>query len=206
MKPGALGQVAAHITKAALTKEGHVMSWHAVEHVLQSSKATGSDRLVLLVIAHHINDKTGLTWLSEQTLVGETRLSLRQVKYSLKSLETHKELLIRHTVGRGHAQTFALPGNSAEAALFQPNGADHGRKRCKSRQEMVQIMTGNGAEAAPLYNVFQDVEREVSSVLTHEEAKRPQDVDPAYMTDVKALLQAGGFGRTSPERSAEVQP
>ena len=157
------------------------MCWSAVEYVLQASKTTGADRLLLLVIAHHINEKTGITWLSQQTLAAETRLSLRQVKYSLKSLEAHHELVIRHGVGRGHTSTYALPANGAEGAPFSTNGADDDHKRCNPRPEKGQMTARNGAATAPLCSVCEDVSKEVGErSITEEEEDWRQRYDALF--------------------------
>jgi hypothetical protein len=58
-----------------------------LEQVFKDSTATGADRLVLLVIAHHANDAgPGLAWPSYRLIAQEAGVSRRQVYRSIQSL------------------------------------------------------------------------------------------------------------------------
>jgi hypothetical protein len=154
--------------------------WQSTEHVILTSKARGADYTLLLVIAHRINETTHVTWTSEVTLAEESRLSLRQVRYSLKSLERHKEVLIYHSRGRGRSQVFALPGKEAELAAFVlANEANHNRKSGNPQPEKRQITTVKEAASASLGIVGNKKEKKIGDdrFLSREQM---QDSTAAY--------------------------
>lgn len=68
-----------------------------LERVLKASTATGADRLVLLVIAHHANDAgLGTAWPSYRLIAQEARVSRRQVYRSIQSLHDQGALWWEH--------------------------------------------------------------------------------------------------------------
>ncbi len=70
------------------------MSLDALRAVLEKSKAPPHERHVLTVIASHVNLKTGLAWMSEETLARETGYSVRQVRRHVRASEGRGELTI----------------------------------------------------------------------------------------------------------------
>jgi hypothetical protein len=81
----------------------HVTSW-----VLRHSKATLGDRLVLLVLADHANDDGTSAWPALATIAHQSRLSERQARRSLRSLEAAGEI---HETGKSRKGThvYELP-------------------------------------------------------------------------------------------------
>ena len=78
------------------------MSIESVRSVLESSKAKGSERLLLLVIAEHA-DKDGIAWPGNELLARESAMSKRQVQRLIQSLVDKKELdIVQEGDGRGN--------------------------------------------------------------------------------------------------------
>jgi hypothetical protein len=179
------------------------MSWSAIEQVIAHSKAVGAARLLLLVIAHHIN-KDGYTWLSEATLVNETRISRRHLIRLLPQLEAEGELCIeRHGVGRGHAFTYRLPAKGATTSPFPEKGDVVASEGCHGVRKRVTSDAEKGDALSPLSSVVQAVDRDVSpaGVLAHEESEaNGKDVDSAVHGSVAAAE------RSADEKYADGTP
>lgn len=78
------------------------MSIESVRSVLESSKAKGSERLLLLVIAEHA-DKDGIAWPGNELLARESAMSKRQVQRLIQSLVDKNELdIVQEGDGRGN--------------------------------------------------------------------------------------------------------
>lgn len=70
------------------------MSAEAVMRVLRHSKAKGSDRLVMLVIAWHVDKDSGEAWVGMQTLARECNLEERSARRCVQNIERLGELQI----------------------------------------------------------------------------------------------------------------
>ena len=68
------------------------MSWDAVRRVLEKSRATGTSRLVLVVLAEHTNSSTGDCYPSVPLIAAEVLVQDRAVQYALKDLVDLGEL------------------------------------------------------------------------------------------------------------------
>lgn len=84
------------------------MSFKAVQWAFdQTVTHTATDKLVLICLAYHASDK-GEAWPGLQTLVTETLLSERTVRYSLRSLQSLGLILVEHR----HRKKGSVPTSS----------------------------------------------------------------------------------------------
>lgn len=89
------------------------MSWQATTAVSRHSKAKGSERLLMLIIANHVGPNGTAAFPSIKTLAEETLLSERAISYLLRKLEGKlKELKIGIKQGpnQSNLYTILLPG------------------------------------------------------------------------------------------------
>jgi hypothetical protein len=84
------------------------MSSSTVAQVRSSSQSKGSARLLLFVIASHVNPDTGWAWPSLETLAHEIALTRRRVIQLIHLLETLGELTVRRGQGRGHVNFYRV--------------------------------------------------------------------------------------------------
>jgi hypothetical protein len=76
------------------------MAISTVAQVRTQSNASGSARLLLLIIASHVSPVTGYAWPSVPTLAVECKLSERTIYRLLRQLEASGELYIERRSGR----------------------------------------------------------------------------------------------------------
>ena len=91
------------------------MSVQAMEAVLRSSRAKGSELLVLLLVANHAGSEDHSTWVSATTLAAEARMSERQVRRILQRLATPVE-----EGGLGELEITPRPGRPSVLRLLLP--------------------------------------------------------------------------------------
>lgn len=84
------------------------MSWQATRSVLQFSKAIGSERLVLLVLAEHADKVSYECICGHATLCDEARMKERNLIYTLKKLETSGELVVTKGNGKGNLTRYKI--------------------------------------------------------------------------------------------------
>jgi hypothetical protein len=98
------------------------MSIEATRLVWKHSQAKGSERLVLLCIADHINGD-GIAWPSMQTIANETKVSHRQVRRAIELLEENlKELeIVTKGNGRGVSTVYRLSIKGDMVSPFSNN-------------------------------------------------------------------------------------
>lgn len=84
------------------------MCYKAVSAVFDSSKSVGSQRLLLVVLAHHKNRKTGQCNPSIKTLAAECKISERSVQRNLKSLVELGELRIQSGATHARSNCYSL--------------------------------------------------------------------------------------------------
>ncbi|QIF05188.1 helix-turn-helix domain-containing protein [Roseimicrobium sp. ORNL1] len=103
------------------------MSLEAINAVLKHSKAKGSTRLVLVILAHHGNKDQGhKSWPSVATIAEEANITERHAKRILRELnEELKELYISFETGISRTNEYwpLLPGLSTPAIV---KGGDTG--------------------------------------------------------------------------------
>lgn len=92
------------------------MSIQAVAWVLEHSTTTGSDRLVLIAIANHV-DSTGWCWPSIPAIAHEARVDKRTVYRAIDSLEEWGDLVIKRRPGK--------PNLYGIHAVMPPQGGDN---------------------------------------------------------------------------------
>lgn len=90
------------------------MSYQAVNMVLANSKATGTDRLVLLVLASHADEETFECYPGRDLLCQEAAMSERNLIRCLRNLEELKEISIARGNGRGHITTYQITLDDTE--------------------------------------------------------------------------------------------
>src|SRR5687767_908115 len=84
------------------------MSNSTLAQVRSSSQSKGSARLLLFVIASHVNPDSGLAWPSLETLAREIALTRRRVIQLIHVLEALGELTVRRGHGRGHVNFYRV--------------------------------------------------------------------------------------------------
>ncbi len=97
------------------------MTW-----VFESSRSTGSDRLVLLAIADRTNDEGLDAWPSVDALAAKSRMDVRTVQRSLVRLEALGELRVDRRSGRSSVYTVVMQA-SLPAGAVEPRPATPGR-------------------------------------------------------------------------------
>src|SRR5579863_1952178 len=86
---------------------GGSTSVQAISWVIESSKHKSNAFVVLLMIANHAHSDGTLAWPSVRTLARESRISEREVRYTLRQLERSGELV---TIERkGQSNMYSLP-------------------------------------------------------------------------------------------------
>jgi hypothetical protein len=84
------------------------MSCHAVRAVLDRSKAKGSARLLLVILAEHLNEKTRRCDPSVATLAREANTTPRTVARLLAELKVDGEIEIATGGGRNHCNAYTI--------------------------------------------------------------------------------------------------
>ena len=84
------------------------MGLNAINSVLENSKATGSDRLVLMILAYHQNDNTSECFPSHEVLCREAGIKKRGLIYCLNRLEALGEIQIIRGLGKGNNSQYRI--------------------------------------------------------------------------------------------------
>ena len=84
------------------------MSNSTLAQVRSSSQSKGSARLLLFVIASHVNPDTNWAWPSLETLAREVALTRRRVIQLVHLLEALGELTVRRGHGRGNVNFYRV--------------------------------------------------------------------------------------------------
>ena len=84
------------------------MCYETVGAILDSSKSVGSQRLLLVALAHHKNFKTGQCNPSIKTLAAECKISERSIHRNLKSLVALGELQIESGAFHSRSNRYSL--------------------------------------------------------------------------------------------------
>lgn len=71
-----------------------MMGIRLLRRVLESSPSEGTDRLVLLVLAEHANDKTGECWPSVELIAREAAMSSRSAQRAIEALVERDEVAV----------------------------------------------------------------------------------------------------------------
>ncbi|WP_424990652.1 helix-turn-helix domain-containing protein [Fluviibacterium sp. S390] len=106
------------------------MNW-AIE-VAKGSRLNSSERLVLMILAHHHHDRTNACFPSVATLAEVAGLSTRGVQLALRSL-TDKGLIsvaVRTEHGRQRSNQYDLFGKPRDEADFTPKRKSRGEAGC----------------------------------------------------------------------------
>jgi hypothetical protein len=88
--------------------------------VWKHSKQKGSALLVLLAIADNCHDDGAGAYPSYQTLAAKSRLSERNVKYIIKTLEASKELIVLRGMGPGGCNRYTIDLSVWGVQTLQP--------------------------------------------------------------------------------------
>ena len=84
------------------------MSYEATDAVLKLSRARGTERLILLILATHANPVSGEAWPSIATLATESMMGGRQVQALIRRLQVSGELSIEQGRGRKNTNTYRV--------------------------------------------------------------------------------------------------
>lgn len=164
------------------------MGFNSINLVLKHSKAKGSDRLVLLILAHHANDETGECFPSRQLISEESGIKERSLIYRLKALEALGEISISRGNGSGHLTKYKL---NPAGERVQPVAPFQEEKGCNIVSERVQYRVQKGATGCIAYK------EELKG--TEKEQDRPfdnpgigdalEEVFPGYSTDFRKMQE-----------------
>lgn len=96
------------------------MSTRAVRAVLERSKAKGRHRLLLVVLAEHLNEQTRRCDPGTATLARECNCNERDIRRQLGELAEAGEITIARGGGRSHCNsyTIAATANTGTGALL----------------------------------------------------------------------------------------
>lgn len=133
------------------------MGLNAIKSVLENSKATGSDRLVLMILAYHQNDETGECFPSRQLICEESGIKERNLIYRLNALESLGELTISRGNGSGNTTRYKLNLTGERVQAIAPFVEDKG---CKNAYERVQDHVIKGAKTRIAYKEEQKEQKE----------------------------------------------
>lgn len=163
------------------------MSLSMINAVLKNSKATGTDRMVLIVLAHHVNEESDACFPSRETICREAGIKERNLIYCLKKLESLKEIEIERGLGRGNLTQYRLKLNREKvqpaASFNQEKGAKESmqspaplrNKRCNPASQKVQSVVEKGATDGSAYKEIELKETEKEPCTASPSATRRDD-------------------------------
>jgi hypothetical protein len=122
------------------------MSIRVMTAVFDYSESTGSDRLVLLVIADRSADDGSGCWRGKESIAHMARVSRATVTRALANLEALGELVVDRRPGTTSEYRIVLPtvDNSAPPAQSEPTAERPGSKRAGGR------LTGEPGVGSPV--------------------------------------------------------
>lgn len=165
------------------------MSFAAIQWVLEHSEAGGSERLLLLVIAHHANEQ-GEAWPGIQRLARSTRKDARWVKRLLRRLEASGELQIVQGGGAGRPNTYRLPAVADRSTSGASNSGGMGQNKGQS------VHNGGGSIPATVANRPPDLTDDLPLELTEKDQELKGEARSARAPSPKAKT-AGRTGKPS---------
>lgn len=148
------------------------MSIQAVAWVLDESKATNADRLVLIAVANHIGP-TGWAWPNVETISREARLDRATVFRAIERLEESGELDIMRRPGKSNLYGLtAMPGGSQSAtpkaevegsqsatppvAQMRPQGSQSATRSIKNHKEPTTARVREATDTSPIITEWVD--------------------------------------------------
>lgn len=130
------------------------MSWQAVDAVMQRSNTTGTDRMVLMVIATFADKDTFSCSVGIEKLRFMTNLKKRTLQYAIERIREAKEMRVGVGHGRGNTNIFTLTlpekretdctfvedeNMQPDAPIEEIKRATERHKTCNPAQENVQL-------------------------------------------------------------------
>ena len=133
--------------RSALPLSGGVLSVQAISWVLEESEATLGSRLTLIAVANHAkSDGTG-AWPKVETIASEAKLSEREVRYCLRTLEESGELSTQIGQGPHGTNMYSLP--KMRGAKFAPEKITRGQSTTQKTTEGGNLRHSGGQPIAP---------------------------------------------------------
>jgi hypothetical protein len=182
------------------------MSWQASAYISKlivapnGEKLTRSEKLLALLLADRHNPDYDIAWPSVTKLAAEAMLSERRARDLLHSLAKKGVITIeRRWVGPQQCDTnlYRFPGLTSQGggAISSPRRKLAPAHHCP-RVGQPSLPQGGAIATAPKPSM--NLQRTDSGLLSQQgEEARPQDLDPHYLTDIRAILrQAGYAGKT----------
>lgn len=165
------------------------MSLYAISWALAESTASGNDRLVVIVLAHHADD-AGIAGCSKKTLATETRLSESTILRSQQALVKLGEI-VPYTPETGPSWWLEIPANR-RPKLFRMTGYLGSRFATPSSSGVSQ---GSHRGVSGVHDTPSDLERRDANYQTLErvnEEVASQISEPTGLTDEeRAKAKAG---------------
>lgn len=185
------------------------MSFEAIEGALRTN-VQHADRLVLFVLAHRHNGKTGLLCPSIADLVATTRLSRASVITAIANLERAGLLTASRKAGCGSRYTLNLPSTPESAEPTGPNSRPvQILDRSKDWTGPVQSLDGTRLKFRPVTKkeLTPNSKAEAQKPLTPQHkfnVGKLRDQKQAELDRVKGLrayeLEGRGFAKDYPAR------
>jgi hypothetical protein len=144
------------------------MSMETIAHVYAHSKIRNpAARAVLVAIAYHTNQQTGLAHPSLPRLAVETCLTIRGVRKAVKLIEQWDEMEVSPSRGRGHGKVYRItlkgePSSSFSERKGEPSSSFPARKRGTTCHK-------KGERGSPQPNTEPKEKKEAAFSLTHKE-------------------------------------
>jgi hypothetical protein len=159
------------------------MSFVLMQHVFYKSRHHGNAKVLLLALADYANECCGLAWPAVDTLAAKVGINVRNTHYLLRQVSRgdHPELEILLRQGPHCTNLYRLRGMPLGAGCPEGQGAAGHTKGCPWGQRK-----GAPGGTQPIKKLL-DLSA-TADVRTHEDGTRPQDCDPTYEADLKAIV------------------
>lgn len=164
------------------------MGFNSINAVLKYSKSTGSDRLVLMILAHHASDETSECFPSRQLICEESGIKARNLIYRLNALELLGELSISRGNGSGNLTRYKLNLTGERVQAIAPFVEDKG---CKNAYERVQDRVIKGAKTRIAYKEeLKGTEKELEQPFENLGiGDALEGIFPGYATDFRKMQE-----------------
>jgi hypothetical protein len=142
------------------------MSYNAVRAVIDRSKAKGSARLLLVILAEHLNEKTRRCDPSVATLAREANTTPRTVARLLAELKVDGEIEIATGGGRNHCNAYTIRAaeNPDSDDIVSDENPDT-RDRVSSSETLTRV---TGFDGETLTNQVRNTDTRVTQTIRNQ--------------------------------------
>lgn len=185
------------------------MSYQVVNAVLAHSKATGSDRLVLMVLATHADKDTFDCHPGRDLLCKEAAMSERSLIRCLNELEKLKEITVHRGSGRGNLSSYTinLPRVEEAEKVTEPTPilkAEKVTKQVKKVTSLTPFQSDKGCQITSERVTFQE-KRVTDQVEKGDISRIPYKEEPSWNQEETIMNQKDMSGAVAPAVPSPVQ-